>query len=374
MATEKSPIASASDSIPGETYAQDSAEKGLEEVHENPGKRGKKRRKKAKKPYQVPAVPRRMVLWSLAAAAAATAFKANIAADYLITESNQFRVTTPDNEANRTAAARFPGKTWYLLGGFGVSYRDTGRKLEALQPAMNQRASASYIGYSNNGIDIAQLFIAIQRDVFKRKIDTIYFYGDSFGGMPSVVLGSLLEENGINVKVIVMGSSPSNVSDVLDPSKQFINLAGEVVPKLGIAGKVVTSIWDSIANPNGQGMYSAVKAGLNGSQNDSSNSLILNTSQATFLKAFPAQYDGHIPRSTGIGLMYDPEDFIVNAPLAIAGWESIFPYNPTFRYDIPHTGHASPEIHPEIYRTGLGIILDKLDPLPLTSKPVQPIF
>ncbi|WP_054010067.1 hypothetical protein [Arthrobacter sp. ERGS1:01] len=323
---------------------------------------------------QRPDHSRRMVLGSVAAAAVATAFKANIAADYQLTESTQFRVTTPVNDGNTTAANRFPGKTWYLLGGFGVSYRDAGRKLEALQPAMNQRAPASYIGYSNNGIDIAQLFIAIQRDTYARKIDTVYFYGDSFGGMAAVVLASLLEQNGINVKVIVMGSSPSSVRDVLDPGKEYISLASRVVPYLGLVGRLAAGVWSGLANPNGQGMYAAARSGINSSLDPANNSLILDTTQAAFLQAFPAQYDGGIPASTGIGLMYDPNDFIVNARQAIRGWRALLPRNRFYEYDIPDTGHASPEIHPDIYRLGLGVVLDQLDPPPLTARPVQPIF
>jgi hypothetical protein len=338
---------------------------------QHPAHKSAQRRGHVKPP---PDYGRRTFLGIMAAAAVSTAFKANIAADYRLTEETKFRVTTPDNDENKTATNRFPGKTWYLLGGFGVSYRDVGRKLAALQPAMNERAPASYVGYSNNGIDIAQLFIAIQRDTFARKIDTVFLYGDSFGGMAAVVLASLLVQNGIQVKVIVMGSSPSNVRDVLDPSKEYISLAGRVVPYLGLVGRLGAGIWGGLSNPNGQGMYAAARSGIDSSLDPGNNSLILNTTQATFLQAFPAQYDGGIPRSTGIGLMYDPEDFIVNAPLAILGWKSLLPHNPFFEYDIPHTGHASPEIHPDIYRTGLRVILDQLDPPPLTSKPVQPIF
>lgn len=317
---------------------------------------------------------RRTFLGIMAAAAVSTTFKANIALDYRLTEKTQFRVTTPNNEENRTAANRFPGKTWYLLGGFGVSYRDAGRKLAALQPAMNDRAPASYVGYSNNGIDIAALFIAIQRDTYARKIDTVYLYGDSFGGMAALVLASLLEQNGIKVLVIVMGSSPSSVKDVLDPGKEYISLAGRVVPYLGLLGRLGAGVWAGVANPNGQGMYEAARSGIGNSLDPTNNSLILKTSQATFLQAFPSQYDGGLTTSTGIGLLYDPKDFIVNASMAILGWKLLLPRNPFFEYNIPGTGHASPEIHPEIYQTGLRVILDQLDPPPLTSKPVQPIF
>lgn len=328
----------------------------------------------AKPTRQIPDMPRRFFFLTMGAAAAATAFQANITADARLTERTKYRITTPDNEENKTAALRFPGRTWYLLGGFRVSYRDAGRKLAALQPAMNQRASASYIGYSNEGIDIAQLFIAIQRDVYERKIDTVYFYGDSFGGMAAVVLASLLTQSGIHVKLIVMGSSPSNVSDTLDPGKEYISLAGRIVPYLGLLGRLGAGIWGGLANPNGQGMYQAARSGISSSLDPSNNSLILSTTQATFLQAFPRQYDGGVPATTGIGLIYDPDDFIVNAASAIRGWEALLPRNPHFVYDVPDTGHASPEIHPDVYQTALTVVLDKLDPPPLTSKPVQPIF
>lgn len=328
----------------------------------------------AKHTRQIPDVPRRFFFLTMGAAAVATAFQTNIAVDTKLTERTQYRITTPENAENKSAALKFPGKTWYLLGGFRVSYRDSGRKLEALQSAMNLRASASYIGYSNEGIDIAQLFIAIQRDVFERKINTVYFYGDSFGGMAAVVLASLLTQTGIRVKLIVMGSSPSNVADTLDPGSEYISLAGQVVPYLGLLGRLGAGIWGGLANPNGQGMYQAARGGISSSLDPNNNSLILSTTQATFLQAFPRQYDGGVPASTGIGLIYDPEDFIVNASSAIRGWEALLAKNPHFVYDVPHTGHASPEIHPEIYRTALTVILDELDPPPVTSKPVQPIF
>lgn len=324
--------------------------------------------------HQVADVPRRLFFTVMGAAAVTTAFQANIAADARLTEQTKYRIETPDNEENRTAAQRFPGRTWYLLGGFRVSYRDAGRKLAALQPAMNQRAPASYIGYSNEGIDVAQLFIAIQRDAYDRKIDTVYFYGDSFGGMAATVLASLLASTGITVKLIIMGSSPSSVADILDPGKQYISLAGRIVPYLGLVGRLGAGLWGGLANPNGQGMYQAARSGLDRSFSPESNSLILSTTQATFLQAFPSQYDGGIPVTTGIGLIYDPGDFIVNAASATRGWEALLPRNPRFSYDVPDTGHASPEIHPEVYRTALAVILDQLDPPPLTTKPVQHIF
>ncbi len=121
-------------------------------------------------------------------------------------------------------------------------------------------------------------------------------------------------------------------------------------------------------------MYHAARSGISSSLDPDNNSLILSTTQATFLLAFPEQYDGKISAKTGIGMIYDPEDFIVDSRSAIRGWEALLPKNKTFVYDVPETGHASPEIHPDVYRTALTVVLDELDPPPLTSKPVQPIF
>ncbi|MBW4094260.1 MAG: hypothetical protein HIU81_02045 [Acidobacteria bacterium] len=323
-------------------------------------------------PPQVPDIGRRRLLAILGTTAVVTAFRANIAADYLFTERTSFRVTTPDNQANRDAAQQFPGAMWYLFGGFQVSNRDAGRKLAALQPAMNTRAPASYIGYSNDGIDVAQLFIAIQRDAFAKKINTVYLYGDSFGGMVSVVLAPLLEQNGIHVKLVVFGSSPSSVVDVEDPNKGYISVASALVPYLGFVGRLGYGAWQGLANPNGQNMYTAARDGISSTMDPNNNSLLLSTSQGAFLNAFPRQYDGGVSPSTTFGLIYDPKDFVVNADLAIRGWRNLLPKNLFFQYDVPHTGHASPEIHPNKYRTALGVILDVLAPLPHDSQHPRP--
>ncbi|WP_155848399.1 hypothetical protein [Arthrobacter sp. 35W] len=318
---------------------------------------------------QIPDVGRRRVLLALAAGAAVTAFRANIAADYRLTEDSSFKVVTPSNAKNDAAALRFPGRAWYLLPGFRVSNRTAGRKLEALQPAMNERAPASYIGYSNEGIDIAQLFIAIQRDAFARKVTTAYLYGDSFGGMVAAVLAPLLEQNGIHVKLIVFASSPSDVSQVKDPGKDYIAMAGVVVPLTGIVGRLAAGVWSGLSNPNGEDMYQAARSGVGRSMDPDQTSLILSTTQATFLQAFPAQFDGGVSPSTGIGLLYDPEDFIVDAAAAIRGWRRLLGSSLSFQYDVPHTGHASPEIHPDVYDTGLRVLQDVLDRRPRTSAP-----
>jgi pimeloyl-ACP methyl ester carboxylesterase len=303
-------------------------------------------------------------LATVGSAAVLTALRTNIAVDYQLTENTSFKVITPDNEGNRTAAKAFPGAAWYLLGGFRVSNRTAGRKLEALQAAMNERAPASYIGYSNEGIDVAQLFIAILDDAYRRKITSAYLYGDSFGGMVAVVLAPLLEQNGIRVRMITLGSSPSSIADVRDPDKRYIPVAGAVVPYLGFAGRLAAGLWSGMTNPNGQDMYAAARSGIRSSFDSNANSLILSTSQGTFLRAFPSQYDGDINTTTCIGVLYDPNDFIVNAESAIAGWHALLPRNTFFRYDLPGTGHASPEIAPAEYSTALRVLQDTLQPLP----------
>lgn len=323
-------------------------------------------RRAGKNSNQVADIGRRRLLTVLGAAALVTAFRANIAADYRLTEDKSFKVVTPKNPGNDQAAEQHPGSAWYLLGGFEVSNRNAARKLEALQSAMNERAPASYIGYSNEGIDVAQLFIAIRADAYARKITTAYLYGDSFGGMVAAVLAPLLEQNGIHVRMMVMASSPSSVAQVKDPGKEYISLAGAVVPYTGVLGRLAAGIWDGLANPNGQDMYQAARSGVARQLDPSQNSLILATTQATFLQAFPAQFDGGVATSTGVGLIYDPQDFIVDAPAAIRGWRALLPANRAFQYDVPHTGHASPEIHPDMYSTALRIIQDALAPRPGT--------
>ncbi|WP_427016594.1 hypothetical protein ACQCSX_17965 [Pseudarthrobacter sp. P1] len=324
--------------------------------------------------HQIADIGRRRLLMALGAAAVVTAFRANIAADYQLTEDKSFKVVTPPNPGNDAAAARHPGSAWYLLGGFRVSNRTAARKLAALQGAMNERAPASYIGYSNEGIDVAQLFIAIRADAYARKITTAYLYGDSFGGMVAAVLAPLLEQNGIHVRMMVLASAPSNVAQVKDPGKEYIALAGVVVPYMGVVGRLAAGVWSGLANPNGEDMYQAARSGVAQQLDPTHSSLILATTQATFLQAFPAQFDGGVSPATEVGLLYDPEDFIVDAAAAIRGWRVLLPANTAFQYDVPHTGHASPEFNSETYSTALRVLQDALAPLPGIPQPRRRYF
>ncbi|MBT1004096.1 hypothetical protein KIH31_16030 [Paenarthrobacter sp. DKR-5] len=326
--------------------------------------RGRSYRKARKTAGPVPDISRRRFIAGSAATLAMAFFGTNLSLEYIITENTSFEVITPDNDENRFAALRFPSSAWYLLGGYQVPNRAVRAKLKGLQPAMNERAPASYVGYSNEGIDIDKLFVAIYNDANKRRIGDIYLYGDSFGGMVATVLAPMLEDAGYRVRMIVMGSSPSSSFDVLDANKQLIDVAGYLGPYVGVLGRMAVGAMDGVQNPNGRGMYEAVTQGIERSLDGSNNSVLLRTSQGKFLEAFPRQYHGNISPATGIGLLYDEQDPIVDAASAKRGWHRLLPKNPFYEYDLQGVGHASPEYHSPEYQTGLTIIQDQLDPPP----------
>lgn len=312
----------------------------------------------------IPELGRRRFITGTVSTLALAFFGTNLSLEYLITENTSFEVITPDNDQNAFAAKRFPSSAWYLLGGYRVPNRAVRAKLDGLQPAMNERAPASYIGYSNEGINMDKLFVAIFNDANKRKIQNIYLYGDSFGGMVATVLAPLLESAGLRVRMIVMGSSPSSSFDVMDASKNLITVAGYLGPYVGVLGRMAVGAVDGVQNPNGRDMYEAATQGIERSLDGTSSSVLLRTSQGKFLEAFPRQYKGDLSPRTGIGLLYDKKDPIVNADSAIRGWHSLLAKNTFYEYDLKDVGHASPEYHPDEYRTGLLVLQDVLDPAP----------
>ncbi|MDD0856980.1 hypothetical protein NHF46_02515 [Arthrobacter alpinus] len=115
----------------------------------------------------------------------------------------------------------------------------------------------------------------------------------------------------------MMGSSPSNVADTLDPGKEYISVAGKVVPYLGFLGRLGAGLWGGLSNPNGQGMYDAARSGVARSLDQNNNSLILSTTQATFLQAFPTSTTAACPPVPGSGSFTIPK-----ISLSMPGWPS----------------------------------------------------
>ena len=113
----------------------------------------------------------------------------------------------------------FPHASWILFPGYKTSWEEAQWILNALRGSLNKRGQLAAVGYSNEGLDIDEVVIAVIEHVRAHNITTLYFYGHSFGGMVATQVAARLRElHGVEVAFILLDSSPCNRHDVLDQS------------------------------------------------------------------------------------------------------------------------------------------------------------
>jgi pimeloyl-ACP methyl ester carboxylesterase len=144
-----------------------------------------------------------------------------LAADMLLTRRVQAerRVNKILRVPDDVAELYFPRASWFLFPGYKTSWEEAQWILNSLRDGLTKRGQLAAVGYSNVGLDIDQIVIAVIEYVREHQLDTLYFYGHSFGGMVAVqVAARLLELHGVKVAFILLDSSPASRSDVLDQS------------------------------------------------------------------------------------------------------------------------------------------------------------
>jgi pimeloyl-ACP methyl ester carboxylesterase len=144
-----------------------------------------------------------------------------LAADMLFTRRIQAErrssriLTVPDDFAD----AYYPETSWFLFPGYKTSWEEALWILNSLRGALNKRGQLAAVGYSNLGLDIDELVIAVLEHVRVKKLTKLFFYGHSFGGMLATEVAYKLRElAGVEVDFILLDSSPYDKNDVLDQS------------------------------------------------------------------------------------------------------------------------------------------------------------
>jgi pimeloyl-ACP methyl ester carboxylesterase len=144
-----------------------------------------------------------------------------LAADMLFTRRVQAErrvnriLQVPDDFAD----AYYPNASWFLFPGFKTSWEEAQWILNALRGSLNKRGQLAAVGYSNQGLDIDQVVIAVIEHVRAKKLTTLYFYGHIFGCMVATQVAARLRElHGVEVEFILLDSTPYSRSDVLDES------------------------------------------------------------------------------------------------------------------------------------------------------------
>ncbi|WP_426999067.1 thioesterase domain-containing protein [Pseudarthrobacter sp. N5] len=293
-----------------------------------------------------------------------------LAADMLFTRRVQAErrvnkiLMVPDDFAE----AYFPNASWILFPGYKTSWEEAQWILSSLRGALRQRGQLAAVGYSNTGLDIDGLVIAVIEHVRAHNLTKLYFYGHSFGGMVATQVAARLRElHGVEVVFILLDSSPYSKFDVLDQSwfdgVVFLYETGFRVPSVLRGGyelgeRVVHKderTWGQILDQTMEQLSPIAP------------SSVLIQSESAYIYHFDATRFADELGGTKMAFIGNPKDPTVNYQQARESWARTFPLNMAStgrRTDGALPAHASPGWNPFVYRPILVDLQDELFPLP----------
>ena len=302
----------------------------------------------------------------LAGAGASTA----LAADMLLTRRVQAerRVNRILNVADDFADAYYPNASWFLFPGFKTSWEEAQWILNALRGALNKRGQLAAVGYSNLGLDIDQVVIAVIEHVRARKLTKLYFYGHSFGGMVATQVAARLRElHGVEVEFILLDSSPYSRSDVLDESwfdgVVFLYERGFRVPSVLRGGY---ELGERVIHKDERTWRQIIDQSMEQLSPIAPSSVLIQSESA-----YIYHFDGNrfVDQLGGARMAYigNPKDRTVRYQTAKNAWSAAFgPHMVSM--DLQTGGalpaHASPGWSPLVYRPIVERLLDDFFPLP----------
>jgi pimeloyl-ACP methyl ester carboxylesterase len=306
---------------------------------------------------------RRAFLWGTGASAV-------LAGDMLFTRRVQSErrvnriLAVPDDFAD----AYYPDASWFLFPGYKTSWEEAQWILNALRGALNKRARLAAVGYSNQGLDIDQLVIAVIEHVRAQKLTKLFFYGHSFGGMVATQVAARLRElHGVEVSFILLDSSPYSRHDVLDQSwfdgVVFLYERGFRFPSVLRGGyelgeRVIHKderSWRQILDQTWEQLSPIAP------------SSVLIQSESAYIYHFEGSRFVEKLGGAKMAFIGNPRDRTVSYQTAAASWAAAFRSN-IVSTDIQTEGalpaHASPGWNPNVYRPILQRLLDEFFPLP----------
>ncbi|WP_312181744.1 thioesterase domain-containing protein [Arthrobacter sp.] len=268
------------------------------------------------------------------------------------------------------ATTRFPRSMWFLFPGYKTSWEEAVWILNSLRPALASRGQMAAVGYSNKGLDLDTIEAEVFRYIRTRRINRVYFYGHSFGGMVAVEIAARLLARGVQVEIIILDSSPSGRFDVLDAAMirgvVFLYEAGYQVPSAVRGGYELGErilhkderSWSTIADQTLEQLSPLAP----------SSTLI--QSESSYIYHYDAgAFAGGLGKAE-IAYIGNPEDTTVNYHTARQRWTELFPQNMVSNALVTEgarPAHASPQWNPVIYQQLVQDILDTYAPLPATG-------
>ncbi|CAM3236411.1 Alpha/beta hydrolase family protein [Arthrobacter ulcerisalmonis] len=266
------------------------------------------------------------------------------------------------------AEVYYPNASWFLFPGYKTSWEEAQWILTALRGSLNRRARLAAVGYSNVGLDIDQIVIAVIEYVRAQNLTKLYFYGHSFGGMVATqVAARLLEIHGVQVEFIVLDSTPYSRTDVLDQSwfdgvvylyEHGFRFPSALRGGYGLGERVIHKderSWRQILDQTLEQLSPIAP------------SSVLVQSESAYIYHFDGTRFAGKLGTAKMAYIGGPNDKTVRYQTAVAGWASGFVDN-MVSSELQTTGaapaHASPGWNPNIYRPILTELLDTFFPLP----------
>ncbi|KRF09193.1 Tat pathway signal protein [Arthrobacter sp. Soil782] len=264
------------------------------------------------------------------------------------------------------ADATFPNARWILFPGYKTSWEEGVWIMNSLRPVLSRRARLAVMGYSNRGLDISTIVGSLRRYIRTQQIDTLYFYGHSFGGMVAVEVASRLREVGIDVRFILLDSSPHDRFDVIDQAMfdgvVYLYEAGYRVPTV-LRGSY--ELAERIVHKNERTWSQIVDQTLE-QLSPLAPSSVLIQSQASYIFHYNvARFS--LGSSTELAFIGNPNDGTVDYATARPGWAAAFP-DSLVSADLITEGalppHASPQWNPLIYQAVVRELQQEFLPIP----------
>ncbi|WP_104117597.1 thioesterase domain-containing protein [Arthrobacter sp. B1805] len=301
----------------------------------------------------------------LIGSAAATLVTADLAFTRVIqSQREQTRILPLDDDRAR---ARFPNDRWVLFPGYKTSWEEGLWILNSLRPTLSRRAQMAVMGYSNRGLDINNIVATMNRYVENFRLERLYFYGHSFGGMVAVEVAARLRDRGIPVELVLLDSSPSSRFDVQD-QRMFdgVVLLYEAGVRVPISVRGTYELGERIVHKNERSWSQIVDQTLEQLSPLAPSSELIQ-SESSYIYHFDVTRFRLSLGDTKVVFTGSPDDGVVNYRTARAGWERELPDN-IVSVDYVTEGalpaHASPQWNPGIYQGIISAVQRDYVPVP----------
>ncbi len=293
-----------------------------------------------------------------------------LAADMLFTR----RVQT-ERRTNRIIEVRddfaeryYPHASWILFPGYKTSWEEAQWILNALRGSLNKRGRLAAVGYSNEGLDIDEVVIAVIEHVRANNLTTLYFYGHSFGGMVATQVAARLRElHGVEVAFILLDSSPASRHDVLDQSWfEGVVLLYESGFRFPTVLRGGYELGERMLHKNERSWDQIVDQSLEQLSPIAPSSVLIQSESAYIYHFDASRFIGKLG-DTKMAFIGNPRDKTVDYETARDVWSLTFQHNmvsDSLRTDGARPEHASPGWSPFVYRPIIEKLQNDFFPLP----------